>query len=357
MTYNELLHSVTFDEIAPFVEKKAGRAVCLALYKTHYDMLRLLTPRRKENDNETATVTNAKLYHEWEEPKLDAYPLEGDLWEVSLAKELVIAPDVTASLGEIAACCLWHTSFYGFTPEQERETFEKLQYYSENLVDVDIERIKASRIKRRMEAAGGRVPTKNEMLQLPSFRRELKRYFPEKFSKKKRRGIARRAICRIYNERIVNVGTFVTSCLPALQSDKEMSANDLCRLFLSDHFAHYSYQTYAGSAADRGRWMMELIEKYDAFCGSNGGIRPNVMMLVTVSPEHPFSDSDRQLTDMIARMCSGRTTLLLKHDDSLGEELQLNVAFYGELKNRRRHRPLPCSGRGAQYFCPKKTRI
>ena len=186
MTYNELLHSVTFDEIAPFVEKKAGRAVCLALYKTHYDMLRLLTPRRKENDNETATVTNAKLYHEWEEPKLDAYPLEGDLWEVSLAKELVIAPDVTASLGEIAACCLWHTSFYGFTPEQERETFEKLQYYSENLVDVDIERIKASRIKRRMEAAGGRVPTKNEMLQLPSFRRELKRYFPEKFSKKKR---------------------------------------------------------------------------------------------------------------------------------------------------------------------------
>ena len=237
MTYSELLHSVTFDEIAPFVEKKAGRAVCLALYKTHYDMLRLLTPRRKENDNETAAVTNAKLYHEWEEPKLDAYPLEGDLWEVSLAKELV------------------------------------------------------------------------------------------------------------------------TACLPALQSDKEMSANDLCRLFLSNHFAHYSYQTYAGSAADRGRWMMELIEKYDAFCGSNGGIRPNVMMLVTVSPEHPFSDSDRQLTDMIARMCSGRTTLLLKHDDRLGEELQLNVAFYGELKNRRRHRPLPCSGRGAQYFCPKKTRI
>ena len=104
MTYHELLHSVTFDEITPFLEKKNGGAVSLALYKTHYDMLRLLTPRREEDDNKTATITNAKLDYDWEEPHLEAFPMEGDLWEVSLAKELIIAPDVKASLGEIAAC-------------------------------------------------------------------------------------------------------------------------------------------------------------------------------------------------------------------------------------------------------------
>ena len=34
------------------------------------------------------------------------------------------------------------------------------------------------------------------------------------------------------------------------------------------------------------------------------------------------------ITDKIERMCSGRTALLLKNDDRLGEELQLDVAFY-----------------------------
>ena len=166
MTFYELLHSVTFDEIVPFLEKKNGGPVSMALYKTHYDMLRLLTPRIGEGENITASITNAKLDYDWEKPHLDAHPLEGDLWEVCLAKELVIAPDVNASLGEIAACCLWHTSFYGFTEEQKDETFEKLISYGQNLLDPDIVRIKATKIRQQIEAAGGHLPYKSKMLKI-----------------------------------------------------------------------------------------------------------------------------------------------------------------------------------------------
>ena len=162
MTYHELLHSVTFDEITPFLEKKNGGAVSLALYKTHYDMLRLLTPRREEDDNKTATITNAKLDYDWEEPHLEAFPMEGDLWEVSLAKELIIAPDVKASLGEIAACCLWHTSFWGFTDEQKHETFEKLDYYDQDLLDPDIVRIKAAKYDKRLKRQTADYPIKTK---------------------------------------------------------------------------------------------------------------------------------------------------------------------------------------------------
>lgn len=38
-------------------------------------------------------------------------------------QRIVVEPEVTASLSEIAACCLWHTSFYGFTPQQREEVF------------------------------------------------------------------------------------------------------------------------------------------------------------------------------------------------------------------------------------------
>jgi len=329
MTYHELLHSVTFDEIIPFLEKKNGGAVSLALYKTHYDMLRLLTPRRNEDDNKTATITNAKLDYDWEEPHLEAFPMEGDLWEVSLAKELIIAPDVKASLGEIAACCLWHTSFYGFTEEQIHETFEKFDYYNQDLLDPDIVRIKAAKVRQKIEAAGGRLPYKNEMLKIPSFRQEMNRHFPKAYCKRKRRKIARRKTNRLYNERVLNVGEFVAACIPALSERESITIKDLRKLFYANHFAHYSYQTYTGNAAQRGACMSELIEKYDAFYSKP---RANAMILITVSSEHPFSESDRQIAELIKRLCSGQTAFLIKYDDCLGEELQLDVAFY-EMKN------------------------
>lgn len=70
---------------------------------------------------------------------------------------------------------------------------------------------------------------------------------------------------------------------------------------------------------------------------ANSKPRTNAIILITVSSEHPFNESDRQVAELIIRLCSGQTALLIKNDDSLGEELQLDVAFY-EMKN--------------SYFCP-----
>ena len=172
MTYSELLHSVSFDEIMPYMEKYHGHTRCTAHYKMHYDMLRLLTPHREEGDNATAAITNAELDYDWEVPHLDGFPLEGDLWEVSLAKELIIAPDVDATPAEIAMCCLWHTSFFGFTREQVDELNEKDEYYIRDLLDTDIIRDKAARLIRLIEEAGGKVPSKSEMFQF--FRKEYR---------------------------------------------------------------------------------------------------------------------------------------------------------------------------------------
>ena len=48
MTYKELLDSVSFEEIVPYIEKYHGSKGCLALYKIHYDMLRHLTPNPED---------------------------------------------------------------------------------------------------------------------------------------------------------------------------------------------------------------------------------------------------------------------------------------------------------------------
>ena len=70
MTYKELLDSVSFEEIVPFIEKYHGGKGCLVLYKIHYDMLRHLTPNPEDAYYKTATVSHGEQDEDWPEPHL-----------------------------------------------------------------------------------------------------------------------------------------------------------------------------------------------------------------------------------------------------------------------------------------------
>lgn len=128
MTLKELLHIVPFEQIKTHIAllyPDMATPRILDLFLTHYDMLCKLTPRT-EDSSQPCVITMTK----WEEDEisfLDAYDIEGCEWEVALSKEIVVEPKVTASLAEIAACCLWHTSFYGFTFQQREEMFQELE--------------------------------------------------------------------------------------------------------------------------------------------------------------------------------------------------------------------------------------
>ena len=115
MTFKELLNSVTFEEVAPcLLHMHPDAEGNLKWYKIHFDMLRLMTPKHDDDANSDVCHISMSEWDEDIEPHLDAHPMEGDYWEHSLTKEIVIAPEVKATNAEIAACCIWHTSFYGF---------------------------------------------------------------------------------------------------------------------------------------------------------------------------------------------------------------------------------------------------
>lgn len=139
MTFHELLHQVSFDEIIPFIERYSGRRA-LALYKVHYDYMRHLSPEQGEET--TITIRNGNL-DKWEWPHLYANPLEDDNLQRAVAKELVIEPDVKASLAEIAMCCFWETSFYGFIEEQMDDRYESKDIFVVDKLDIHITRLRA----------------------------------------------------------------------------------------------------------------------------------------------------------------------------------------------------------------------
>lgn len=330
MTYSELLHSVSFDEIIPFIKKYHGHSECTVLYKTHYDMLRMMTPHRGDDGITTSIVSNAKHDYYGEESRLHASSMEGDFWNKCLAKELIIKPDVEATLAEIAACCLWHTSFYGFTEEQISETAEEFDYYSRNLLDYDIIKDKAIRLIRMIVQEGGKMPGRNEILSIPSVHKKVREemamhnnYRAVYGRKHKQKGTKRKVITHNYHQRIVSAGTFVEACLPVRRDG--IPIDILCKLFYANHFNVFHYKSYTDDFRKRTPWMMELIGKYDAF---SSGILANVMVCVAVAPEHPFLDSEHALLEQIAALCPGNMTCMIKTDGRLGEELLMSVAFY-----------------------------
>lgn len=122
-------------------------------------MLKQMTPKRHDDSNGDVCHITMKDWDDGTGPHLDAFPMEGDLWEHSLTKEIVLDADVHVTDAEIIACCLWHTSFYGFTKGQKKE-FANIDFKS-----------KVKELKTIILNNGGYVPPKRELL--PSKKQEM----------------------------------------------------------------------------------------------------------------------------------------------------------------------------------------
>ena len=353
MTYSELLHQVSFDDLMPYIPCYFSFPMDdLPWCKTHYDMLRLLEPRKEDSDHPNIIVSENKSGGFG--GRLQAFPLEGDLWEVSLAKEIVVEPNIQTTPEEIATCCLRHSSLYGYTKEQQNKTAERLRAYTKNLSDRDIQRIRTQRLMSKLSQLGIHIPSKKTLLTIPSFRKDVKetmvRIQADPLERHKRlrkeRWCRHVAIRQEYYRRIGAVGEFVEHCLPTEKCDinsfgtQFRASNNLTtaeensgvtlealkKLFLSHHCSKYSYQSYAGDASQRVNWMLELADKYNAFVLRRNP--DNMMIAINVSPEHPFTQEEHRLIDRVSKLGNGQVSYLVNNDSQLGEELRLSVMFY-----------------------------
>ena len=336
MTYSELLHQVSFDEIRPYLEKYADEDYSVAWYKVHYDMLRQLVPHQDEDDDKTATISNAKLDYDWEKPRLHAHPMEGGLWETSLAKELIVNDDVDATWAEIAACCLWHTSFYGYTREQRNESFENLDFICENMTKTyrDINMIRAKRAKENVESKGIHVPSVKAMMKIPEFRNKVRKKIARARGhrllmshSRKWRGIRRRVIENEYWDRILYTCHVAEGCITD-DRDPVRIPHEMIRQALYAHRGTvYLYESYADEGSDRAKWFYELIEKYEAFYL---GFNPHVIICFGVSPDHaPTTEEMNSIKDIISSFGAGCTvTWGIKYDESLDKNMRMSFISY-----------------------------
>ncbi len=342
MTLSELLHTVTFEEVAPYIVKYHGDDKCMAGYKIHFDLLRGMKPSCSEGDNKIATISHYEGIGEEEIPPLmlDAYPLEGDYWEVSLAKELVINPDVNATWKEIAACCLFHTSFYGFTQDDKKDTFD-------SWID---ERRGNNKLKNYRQIYGKEMPSIKQMLEKRSFhnyiRRKMKlhrRFRAESFTKEDKLllGYTKRKwrmwkhweIATHYREIILGRCNFFHHVVedgyepPTLDSKY---LNIRSAFMNAEHCFVYRYKTYANDIFRRLEYFKELVEKYNAFRDTTS--QSCIIKISSSSRFPPTTEEEKEIAGLILTKCTDSEPSLLGIDiwrEELGKELQIDIAFYG----------------------------
>lgn len=124
MTLKELLTQVGFDELLPHLKKREPKHLDnMCAFREAYDILQGMKPD---------TEFKGEIHVEWsggvfecEEKWIRVGPMHDCSWEEDLAKEIVIADDVHLSPAELAMHCLWEITYWGFSPAERQETWQR----------------------------------------------------------------------------------------------------------------------------------------------------------------------------------------------------------------------------------------
>jgi hypothetical protein len=262
--------------------------------------------------------------------------MEGDLWEHSLTKELVIEPEVAASNEELAACCLWHTSFYGFVEKQVDERFRTEDLDLDTLDRWDDSlyyKVRAMRNFSIIKEHGGFIPT---IRQLPKLKKaELIKQSKESiwFGKTPLNKIKRKKRFRIeflehYYERMTVISDFIVQAIPALKDARNyMRVEQLCELFHSELFCTEEIMSYASNGKSGAKYLYELFTSYDMIPKMDG----IVVRLVTGTKHEVLTEDENLLCNLLAE---GRKygDLILDYDPALGNQVVISYAAYNSNK-------------------------
>lgn len=266
---------------------------------------------------------------------LDAFPLEGDCWEDSLSKELVIDDDVEASNAEIAACCLWHTSFYGYLPYQREETFDDM---------FDGVTKRSTLFKSYKEKFSGIIPAKREMAAIASFHNEVRskmKYYRHRrktkrnrhdglclsYNKRCWRSMKRRIINHEYCKRIIYCSSFINSITEnGCGIDKRVVLEEFSTLYASSHVAIRRLDSIVLNTAKRLDYLRELIEKYGAL--DDIPHYANSFICLSASSHHPITEDEKRIISVLTNGQSGTQRFYVKTDNQCGQDMRIDIAFY-----------------------------
>ena len=332
MILQDYLKSVEFIKVEEAFKKMYPNDIHMLPYlKCHYDILCHTEPVYDENAN--SHECRISLYYDEiiNKSYLSAYPLEGDKWSASLCKEVIIEPEVIATKEEIVACCLWHTSFYGYTEEQLAETVKDFSVYRDK-TELEISQFELDNSLEEIKKIGC------EKISLPSYevvKRIVKRRANRTYDNWKRKHINKRLRNRLYRKEFLktayyqylnSIARFIIDVWTP--GTENINLEEICKLFGSKRFVAYSYKSYSYGKCDSSDYLKELLFNFNGI--DKDYIFSNVTICFTKPANNPnLSDKEKDLCQAIYSLCPhGINKTVVKSDVILGRESNILVGFY-----------------------------
>ena len=332
MILQDYIKSVEFIKVAGAFKKMYPDDIhMLPFLKCHYDILCHTEPVYDKNAN--SQECRISLYYDEIVNKtyLSAYPLEGDKWSASLCKEVIIDPEVIATKEEIVACCLWHTSFYGYTEEQLAETAKDFSVYRDK-TDIEISQFELDNSLAELKRIGCRT------ISLPSYEAVkgiVKRRSNRTYDNRKRKHINKRIRNRLFRKEFLktayyqylnSIARFIVDIYTP--NTDNLTLKEICKIFGSKRFVAYSYKSYSYEKCDSPDYLKELIFNFNGF--DKDYIFSNVTIcLVKPVNNLNLSDKEKDLCQAIYSLCPyGTNKTVVKSDINLGVETKIIVGFY-----------------------------
>ena len=332
MILQDYIKSVEFIKVADAFKKMYPDDFHMLPYlKCHYDILCHTEPVYDENAN--SQECRISLYYDELVNKtyLSAYPLEGDKWSASLCKEVIIDPEVIATKEEIVACCLWHTSFYGYTEEQLAETAKDFSVYRDK-TELEFSQFELDNSLAELKRIG------YENISLPSYevvKRIVKRRANHTYNNWKRKHINKRVRNRLFRKEFLKISYYrylnsiARFIIDIWTPDAEnLTLEEICKISGSKRFASYSYNSYSYGKCDGSDYLKELIFNFNGF--NKDYIFSNVTIcLIKPVDKLNLSDKEKDLCQTIYLLCPhGINKTVEKSDINLIRESKIIVGFY-----------------------------
>lgn len=245
-------------------------------------------------------------------------------------KEIIVEPEVKATWAEIATCCLWHTSFYGFTPNQQDDKYNELFIGDEYDGYKKLTRRNAVALRK----AGGFFPSVKELN--PAKKKELMQkakeevYYDKATNAAKWKKELRRKFMALYYERMVAISEFIISVMPSLSKTRNqnyLNVSQLCGLFDSTKFYKADYTSYVSPQMNisSAKYLAELFEKYEMVDSSFDSM---ILEIITSKHHEVLTDDEQELCNVMFKFAEKNGDLIVGTDPTLGNQTRIRFAYY-----------------------------
>ena len=243
--------------------------------------------------------------------------------------------NVKASNAELAACCVWHTSFYGFVEEQVTERFRCFgpeMDMMDRWDDAKYYRVRAKHNFSVIRSNGGYIPSIRDLS--PQKKQELikkvkqeRLFCMTKQNRIKRERKFRKYFKEAYYERMAIISDFIVRAIPSLKDSRNyLTTRQLCYLFHSNLFCNEVITSYACQGENGSAYLLDVISKYNMLPRHD-----RMLVILTTGTWHEaLTDDEIALFELLfGESQSG--DIILATDEKLGSQVRVDyVAFNSE---------------------------